>query len=154
MPGTWRLQKPTYCEFARLRVAIVSPGNPGSSHDCESPARVRTIASLDPTRLSDLGACMVRTIASILVFGAGPAKLGRMAGVRTIASPWKNPLKFLGIYPNRARRCAMAPRQPCAPMSTKTKATTSDPRRSRIIYDRTLGSWSERSPGTGALLAT
>ena len=154
MPGTWRLQKPTYCEFARLRVAIVSPGNPGSSHDCESPARVRTIASLDPTRLFDMGAVWFARLRAYLFLELALRDLGEMAGVRTIASPWKNPLKFLGIYPKRAHRCAMAPRQPCAPMSTKTKATTSDPRRSRIIYDRTLGSWSERSPGTGALLAT
>ena len=154
MPGTRRLEKPTYCEFARLRVAFVSPGNPGSSHDCESPARVRTIASLDQTRLFELGACMVRTIASILVLELALQNLGEGRRSHDCESLDPPPHKFLGIYPKRAHRCAKAPRKPCAPMSTKTKATTSDPRRSRIIYDRTLGSWSERSPGTGALLAT
>ena len=160
----WRLQKPTYCEYARLRVAHVSPWKPLGVRTIASPLReYARLRVSNPIRLLEMGAVWYARLRAYM-YGSHDCEhtclelalrdLGEMAGVRTIASPWKNTLKFLGIYPNRAHRCAKAPRKPCAPMSTKTKATTSDPRRSRIIYDRTLGSWSERSPGTGALLAT
>ena len=53
----WRLQKPTYCEYARLRVAHVSPWKPLGVRTIASPLReYARLRVSNPIRLLEMGA--------------------------------------------------------------------------------------------------
>ena len=76
-----RLEKPTYCEYAQMRVACVSPWK---------PLGVRTNASPMLIWAFWLGA-KYGTHKCEHTVSEQPRDFGRKAGVRTVASPLKNP---------------------------------------------------------------